>query len=104
MTSITMSNSQKRAVRNYRSRLSKQGLARFEVLGREADRELIRSLARRLAEDSLEAARLRATVSRSMAGEPPRKGGILAALRRSPLVGADLDLTRPREYGRKVDF
>ncbi len=99
-----MTNSQKRALRNYRSRLSKRGLARFEVLGRDADRELIRSLARRLAEDGPEASRLRAAVSRSIAGEPPRKGGILAALRRSPLVGADLDLTRPREGGRKIEF
>jgi hypothetical protein len=33
-------------------------------------------------------------------GEPPRKGGILDALRRSPLVGADLDLTRDREERR----
>jgi hypothetical protein len=99
-----VTNSQKRALRNYRSRLGKRGLARFEVLGRDADRELIRSLARRLAEDGPEASRLRATVSRSMTGESPRKGGILAALRRSPLVGADLDLTRPREGGRKVEF
>src|ERR1700683_3990970 len=30
---------QKRALRNYRSRLSKRGIARFEVLGLDADRE-----------------------------------------------------------------
>jgi len=30
------------------------------------------------------------------------KAASLAALRRSPLVGADLDLARPREKGRKV--
>ncbi len=99
-----MSTSQKRALRNYRSRLGKRGLARFEVLGRDADRDLIRSLARRLAEDSPEASQLRAAVNRTIAGEPPRKGGILAALRRSPLVGADIDLTRPREEGRKADL
>jgi hypothetical protein len=29
-----------------------------------------------------------------------KKGGILAALRRSPLVGADLNLGRSREAGR----
>lgn len=29
-----------------------------------------------------------------IASEPPKMGGILAALRRSPLVGADLNLTR----------
>jgi hypothetical protein len=79
-------------------------LARFEVLGRDADRELIRSIARTLAEDSAEAMELRASVSRSMAGEPPRKGGILAALRRSPLVGADIDVTRAREDGREIDI
>jgi hypothetical protein len=96
--------SQKRAIQNYRSRLSARGLARFEVLGRDADRDLIRSLARRLAEDGPEASRLRAAVSQSIAGEPPKKGGILAALRRSPLVGADLNLTRRREQGRNVDI
>ena len=35
-------------------------------------------------------------------GTSPR-GGILQALRRSPLVGADLDVGRARETGRKVD-
>jgi hypothetical protein len=99
-----MANSQKRALENYRARLSERGLSRFEVLGREADRDLIRSLARRLAEDGPEAARLRTAVAQTMAGEPPKKGGILAALRRSPLVGADLDLTRSREAGRDVEI
>ena len=97
-----MASSQKRAIQNYRTRLGERGLARFEVVGRDADRDLIRSLARRLAEEGPEASRLRAVVSQSIAGEPPRTGGILAALRRSPLVGADLDLQRPREEGRNV--
>ena len=85
---------QKRALQNYRTRLVKRGMARFEVLGLDADRDLIRSLAKRLAEDDPDAARIRATVSQTIAGEPPKRGGILAALRRSPLVGADLDLAR----------
>jgi hypothetical protein len=38
------------------------------------------------------------------AGEPPMKGNILAALRRSPLVGVDLNLVRSRGLGRKVDL
>jgi len=100
----TIGKAQRRAIENYRSRLGERGLARFEVLGRDTDRDLIRSIARRLAEDTPEASELRATVSKSIAGEPPRKGGILAALRRSPLVGADLDLTRPREEGRKIEI
>src|ERR1700722_3641263 len=92
---------QKRALRNYRSRLTKRGIARFEVLGLDADRDLIRSLARRLAEGGPGAARLRAAVSGTIVGQPPKKGGILEAFRRSPLVGTDLDLRRPHEEGRK---
>ena len=94
---------QKRALRNYLTRLVKRGMARFEVLGLDSDRDLIRSLAKRLAEDDPDALRIRAAVSRTIAGEPPKKGGILAALRRSPLVGADLDLARSHGAGRKVD-
>ena len=95
---------QKRALRNYRSRLVKRGIARFEVLGLDTDRDLIRSLAKRLAEDDPDAVRIRATVSQTIAGGPPKKGGILAALRRSPLVGADLKLARSHQAGRKVDL
>jgi hypothetical protein len=50
--------------------------------------------------DGSESVPMRAAVSRSIAGEPPKKGGILAALRHSPLVGADLNLARSREGGR----
>jgi hypothetical protein len=94
--------SQKRAIEGYRCRPTERGLARFEVLGLDADRELVRSVARRLAEGGTEAQRLRAEIARTVAGEPPRRGGILAALRRSPLVGADLDLTREETPDRDV--
>lgn len=95
--------SQTRAVQNYRARLSVRGLARFDVLGLDGDRALVRALARRLAEDGPEAARLRAAVA-AITDPAPKKGGILAALRRSPMVGADLDLSRPHEFGRKVEI
>ena len=95
---------QKRALRNYRKRLTKRGMARFEVLGLDSDRDLIRSLAKRLAEDDPDAVQIRAAVSRTIAGEPPKKGGILAALRHSPLVEANLDLARSHDTGRKVDL
>ncbi len=95
---------QKRALKNYRKRLVRRGMARFEVLGLDADRELIRALARRLAEYGPEATQLRAAVSRTIAGEPPSKGGILAALRRSPLVGAELDIRRTQTHGRTVEL
>ncbi len=100
-----MSNtSQKRALKNYRNRLNERGMGRFEVLGLDADRELIRTLAKRLAENDPDAIRIRATVSRTISGEPPKKGGILDALRRSPLVGADLNVARQVTHGRKVDL
>jgi hypothetical protein len=79
-------------------------MARFEVLGLDGDRDLIRSLARRLAEEGPDASRLRTAVSQTIAGEPPRKGGILEALRRSPLVGSDIAPVRQFEAGRKVEL
>ena len=79
-------------------------MARFEVVGLDSDRALIRSLAKRLAQDDEEAANLRSSLVQAVSDGLPRKGGILDALRRSPLVGADLDLRRPRETGRKVDL
>lgn len=99
-----MSSSQKRAIQNYRSRLSERGLARFEVLGLDGDRDLIRSLARRLAEEGPEAARIRSAISSTLSGDDPRTGGIVAALRRSPLVDSDLDLSRSHTEGRKIDL
>lgn len=86
---------QKRAIANYRKRLTGRGMARFEVLGRNTDRELIRSLAKRLAEDGPEAAEVRAVVHLALADKCEAKGGLLRALRRSPLVGVELDLSRP---------
>ncbi|MEO8368130.1 MAG: hypothetical protein ABI806_02885 [Candidatus Solibacter sp.] len=79
-------------------------MARFEVIAPGADRELIRSLAKRLADDSPESARIRASVRRTISGEPPTKGGILQALRRSPLVGAELNLERPVTADRRIDL
>jgi hypothetical protein len=46
-----LGSSKKRAIQKYRFRLGERGMARFEVVGRDTDRDLIRSLARRLAED-----------------------------------------------------
>jgi hypothetical protein len=95
---------QKRALRNYRSRMTKRGIARFEVLGLDSDRALIRSIARRLAQDGPDSDRIRAAIGRTIEGDPPKRGGILESLRRSPLVGADLEFKRSRESGRKVDL
>jgi len=93
---------QKRALKRYRKRLKQRGMARFEVLGLESDRQLIRSLARQLAGDASDSGRIRAAFRRTLSAEQSKEGGILNALRRSPLVGADLDLNRPLTPGRTV--
>jgi plasmid stability protein len=97
-----VSSSQKRAVQNHRARLSERGLARYEVLGLDSDRDLIRDLARSLAEKGPAEPELRATLMNALKGEASPPGGILAALRRSPLVGASLNLKRSRTGGRKA--
>lgn len=96
-------NSQTSAPSNYRARLQQKGMARFEVLALDTDRDLIRSLAKRLASNDAESARIRASVEENVSGEPTR-GRIYAALRRSPLVGADIDFSRPDVPGRPVDL
>lgn len=59
-----MGNSPRRAIQNCRSRSSETGLARLEVLESDTDRDLTRSMARRLVEDSADASRLCMTVGR----------------------------------------
>lgn len=95
---------QNRANKNYRARMSQRGIVRFEVMALEVDRDLIRLLAKRLAEDGPEGDEMRAAVKSAVSGEPPKPSGILSALRRSPLTGAELDLARHREEGREVDL
>jgi hypothetical protein len=92
---------QKQTPRNDQTRLVKRRMARFEVRGLDADRELIRSLAKQLAEGGPDAARIRASVRQALMSKPPKK---VAALRNSPLIGADLNLSRSRAAGRKIDF
>ena len=97
---------QKRAVSNYRASLAERGLARFEVVAREADRAMIRKLAKQLAEDGVEAELIRKLVNGSQPAPPytPKRGGILEALRNSPLVGSGVKFTRSRKPWRKVEL
>ena len=95
---------QNRAMQNYRARLALRGFTRFEIMALESDRALIRSLARCLAVEGPEAEKIRAAVTTAITGGPPTSGGTLAAQRRSPLVGAELDLSRQHEEGREVDL
>jgi hypothetical protein len=70
--------SQRRAVANHRLRLRERGVSRYEVRGLDADKELVRRLAKRLAENGAAAAQLRLDLAQRVAEEPQRRGGILA--------------------------
>jgi hypothetical protein len=91
-----------KATRSYRTRLAEKGMARFEVIGRSEDRDLLRSLARRLAEEGPAVEAVRWAISTALRPPPARKGGILAALRASPLVGADVPFERDDDLGREA--
>lgn len=95
---------QKRAVRNYRANLAERGLSRFEVVGRNVDRELVRAFAKQLAENGPQAAMVREAMSASVEKYAPKKGGIWETLRNSPLVGSGVKFKRYRGAGRKVDL
>jgi hypothetical protein len=92
---------QERATQNRRASLAKRGLLRFEVVAREADRELIRALARRLAEEGPDAEKLRTAIMSPQEKYAPKKGGIYEALRRSPLVGSDVIFERSNDASRQ---
>src|SRR5687767_3891942 len=91
---------QRGTLRNYRSRLNKRGIARFEVQGLETDRELIRMLARRLAEGRPASIPLRTTVNQLVGAGAPPKGRILTALRRSPLADPEFQISREHLAGQ----
>jgi hypothetical protein len=95
--------SQRRAAANHRRRLAERGISRYEVRGLAKDKHLVRKLAKRLAADDAEAARLRSEISKQIS-EPARRGAIWAALRRSPLVGANLNLEREIVPPRDIDL
>ncbi len=100
---------QKRATQQYRERAASRGLTRCEVLVRSEDRDLIRALARCLGEDGPQAAGLRETIVSAIETKPQPTQAlsgreIWAALRRSPLVGADLNFEREHCEPRFVDL
>jgi hypothetical protein len=99
-----MTSAQQRALKAYRARLTERGLTRFEVMALTEDRDLLRAAARALADDTPDAAVLRDAMRRLLPGAVPRRGGVVEALRRAPLVGAELSLERSRDAGRPMDL
>ena len=96
--------SQNRAVANHRRRLAERGMSRYEVRELKADKEIVRSFAKRLAMGDASAAQLRAGMAQKIAGGSQQRGHILAALRRSPLIGADLNTERESDGARDIEL
>lgn len=79
-------------------------MSRYEVRGLSRDKELIRYVARQLAAGDAAADRLRKELADKTAAATQSGASILAALRRSPLVGTEWEIERPIEYGREIDL
>ncbi len=96
-----MNPAQKKAVDSYRERQRRRGLLRLEVQAPEADAPLLRQAARVLRENSEAASELRRVLRRALAPET-REGSLKRLLEAAPLEG--VDLSRPRDFGRKVEL
>lgn len=93
-----------KAIQRHRERLSQAGMARFEVKAPVGDKDLIRRVAQALAQsDKADALRSQIETAINPVSDE-RRGGLVAALLRSPLVGADIDLSREPSKLRKVEF
>ena len=98
-----MAQAQRRAVLEFRNRQEAAGITRFEVAAPRRDKELIRSVAKRLSENGADAEKLRAEISVILGVDPlDEVGAVWRALRDSPLVGADVKFPRIDSRGRKI--
>lgn len=93
---------QKKALQSYRQKIVKRGLVRFEVMAPKTDRDILREVAVSLTEGGAEAEKLRLTLKAALSSGERSKGGVFAALRRSPLVGSDIQIKRSRDKAREV--
>lgn len=73
-----------------------------EVRAPVRDHILLQMLGEQLAAGGSERQRLREALGEALARSP--RGGILATLLASPLVGVELDLSRDGDYDRVVEF
>ena len=101
-----VASAQRRASEAYRKRLAAAGLKRFEVRAPVQDQALIKQLASKLARADEESRKLRADLKRrvTLAEDAQPRGGVWAALRASPLVGADLDVSGDAWVERDVEL
>lgn len=100
------SNAQKKANKTYRNRLKANGYATYSITGLVADKELVKSLVKRLSTNDNQALELREKVKEQLADKTDEKqiGGFLELLRNAPEGIRDLDLTREHPPFREINF
>ena len=94
-----MSQAQKKAVLSHRKRLKASGLVRLEVQATETDAQLIKCLAKVL-RNGKQAESVRTTLQKLLAEQ--EKPSLKALLAAAPLE--DIELDRPRDFGRTVEL
>lgn len=80
---------QAKASLNYRKRLKEKGMQRFEVVGRVADKALLRAIATEIANDSEQAEKLRRELVKAV---NPANNSVLSVFDRPELRGLDLQI------------
>ena len=93
---------QNKALQTYRQKIEQRGLVRFEVMAPESDRSILREVAISLTRGGANADKIRGTLRDVLSDENETRGSIYLALRRSPLVSAELKIKRSRGEGRKI--
>jgi hypothetical protein len=94
-----MAKPQRKAVKNFRNRLKRQGMARLEVNVRKDDATLVRNVVRALSSpDQEQTAR---ALLREHFGSKQTEG-LKALLAAAPLEG--INLSRERDFGRDIDL
>jgi len=92
-----------RAVVKNRRALRARGMSRYEVRGLASDKDLLRAIAKQLANNDSIAQQLRSELVQKVApNQEPRN--VWEWLRSSPLVGVDWYIEREFEPGRKIDL
>ena len=93
---------QNKALKTYRQKIEQRGLVRFEIMAPESDRSILREVAISLTRGGANADKIRGTLRDVLSDENETRGSIYFALRRSPLVSAELKIKRSRGGGRKI--
>ena len=96
-----MTAAQKKAIKDYRRRQKAKGIVRMEITVPEADKPMIRQLAKGLRSGGETAEKIRRAMKSAL--NPYRDMGLKEILENAPPLD-ELDLERPRETARDIEL